>query len=176
MQFDVVLGEGISGMTRLICRTIKPDAGEAGAPVVLTERALPLAALAMEPVAGKERGTVDALFGPTGDDARLTYLRLPLDGKPAVGEWTLTAPKDPEGKMSPSDWTITPGLKGVPVVLARFGDRLMIHRLSEGSQWGTLAENAAQARHLRLEVLRIGALWAIWDDPAYGIQYRRLSP
>jgi len=140
--------------------------------VTLAEREESLVALVFEPVAGEEPAVADILLGPSGNDAGMTFLRLFLTGGPPRGVWTFNAPRDPEGKIQASDWTIAPRPLAVPVVLVKFGDKIMARRLDESSSWVTVATETSGAKNLRLEVIGTGALWAIWIDPAIGIQYR----
>jgi hypothetical protein len=85
-------------------------------------------------------------------------------------ELPVSIPLDAD-KKPPEPWAISPTPLPKPVVLAKFGDRLLAWRLSADASWFVLAEGASQAEHLHLEVIG-DTVWAIWADPVIGIQYK----
>jgi len=169
-QFDVVWTATDGGWTRIRRQGVTPEAGTAEPPVMLAERAEPLAALAVAPVAGSSPGVVDALFGPFGGEGKMLFLRLPLDHGAKTAEWTFDGPKTPD-EARPTDWTITATPLDDPAVLVKLGDNLLVRRLAAGSGWSTLAEHASSITSLRLVVLGDASVWAIWADPVAGIRY-----
>jgi hypothetical protein len=172
LRFDVVTVDETTGAVRLLRQGVAPESGVADPPVVLTERKEPLVALGLYPIAGTEPGVVDALFGPAGDPPQMIFLRLPLDGALPIVEFPLSIPLD-VNNQPPMNWALTPMPMSEPVVLAKFGYRLLAWRLSADSRWFVLAEGASQADHLQLEVIG-DTVWAIWADPAIGIQYKAI--
>jgi len=170
-RLHVVCAAVAEGKMQVQRQTVSLDTGEAEAPVLLTERAEMVAALALSPLAG-EPAAVDALFGPVGDEGKLTLLRLPLDGGKPLGEWTSTAPEGPD-KARPSAWAMALALLPDPVVLAKHGNKLLARRAA-GGDWAPLADQAARAVHLQLAVLADGVVWAVWADPRTGIHFRAL--
>jgi hypothetical protein len=170
-QFVIVTAQDNGGTIRLGAQTVDRKAETATPPVTLAERAEPLAALALEPVAGDESNVVDVLFGPVGEERRMTFLRLPLDGGEPVNEWTLHAPLDEEGQAQLSQWAITPQSVPVPMVMMKFGNRLMARAVADGAEWIMVADDAADAEYIHLEVLGDGRVWAVWADPRIGLRY-----
>jgi hypothetical protein len=138
--------------------------------VFLIERKEPLVALGLYLVAGAEPGVVDALFGPAGDPPQMIFLRLPMNGGPPIMEFSLSIPLD-VNKQPPSNWALTPTPMSEPVVIAKFGRRLLAWRPSADPRWFVLAMGASQADHLHLELIG-DTVWAIWADAAKGIQYK----
>jgi hypothetical protein len=174
VQFDIVTGEDVNGKIRIQRQSVLLDKVAAEPPILLVERSEPLAALALYPVADASPGIVDVLLGPVGEKGQMTFLRLPIDGGAPVAEWTFVVPEDPE-KKQPSAWAIAPQPVSNPIVLTKIGDRLMVRRADSESEWSILAENASQAEYLRLEAIGNQVAWAIWFDPAMGIQYKRIE-
>jgi hypothetical protein len=172
-RFDVVIAEEADGTVRLVRQTVKPDAQEAGSPTVLITRPGPLAALSLHPIREEGTGTVDALFGPAGEPAAMTFLRLPLEGGDPVATWTFTVSGEGEPKRNPGAWTLAPQPLAGPAVVVKAEGQLLCRRVAGAANWSVLAEHAAQAEHLRLEVIG-GRVWAIWVDPAQGIQYKMI--
>jgi hypothetical protein len=168
-RFEIVWVETAGGKTRIERQTVTPDIGQASSPTVLSERAEPLAVLALNPLAGTAASVVDVLLGAAGTTGQMTFLRLPLGGGAPLGEWKVNVPAGPQ---RPSAWALAPMPLANPVVLAKLGDKLLVCRAASGG-WQTLAENAAQAEHLRLEVIS-GHVWAIWADPGTGIHYKQV--
>lgn len=173
-HYDIVMATQEGQMMKLIRQTVRSGKATAEAPVTLIERAEPLAALSFETLTGEnKRDVVDALFGPMGDNARMTVMRLPLSGGAPIAEWRFTAPVTPD-KKRPSAWALAQHTLVNPPVLAKSGDKLMARRAGGNSPWVTVAENAAQADHLRLEVVD-DQVWAIWSDPVTGINFRQIQ-
>lgn len=173
VHFDVVTVEDAAAKVRVQRQSVTPDKGKVEPPVVLAERSEPLAALAVYPIAGAAPGVVDALFGPVGEKAQMTFLRIPLDGGAPIAEWSFAVPND-LNKKRPTAWAIASKPLPDPIVLAKVGDRLMVRRAADGSEWSTLGMNALAVEHLQLEVIGDQAVWAIWADPAAGIQYKMI--
>ncbi|MGH9900506.1 MAG: hypothetical protein ACRD68_01565 [Pyrinomonadaceae bacterium] len=172
-RYDVVTASNYGRAVLLQRHAVSSAAGTADPPVILTEREEPLAALALAPLAGTGAGAVDVLFGPAGGDkARMTFLRLSLDGGKPLARWTFSAPADAQ-KKTPTAWAIAPTPD--PVVLAKLGDHLLVRRASSPPGWVPFMDGAAGAEHLRLEVLRDGSMWAIWADAAHGIRYKQVE-
>jgi hypothetical protein len=169
-RLDVVTAQEGQEKVRLLRQTVSPEARSADPPVVLIERKEPLVNLGLYPVAGAEPGVVDALFGPAGDPPQMLFLRLPLDGGTPIAEFPLSIPLDAK-KQPPSNWALTPTPMSEPVVIAKFGRRLLAWRPSADARWFDLAMGASQADHLHLEVIG-DTVWAIWADVAKGIQYK----
>lgn len=139
-------------------------------PVVLIERKEPLVALGLYLVAGAEPGVVDALFGPAGDPPQMIFLRLLLKSGVPIMELPLSITLDTD-KRPPELWAIPPTPLPEPVVLAKFGRRLLAWLPSADPRWFVLAMGASQADHLHLELIG-DTVWAIWADAAKGIQYK----
>jgi hypothetical protein len=137
---------------------------------VLNERAEPVAAFAFNPLAGTAASVVDVLLGATGTNGQMTFLRLPLGGGAPLNEWKFKA--DQNGQR-PTAWALAPTPQPSPVVLAKLGDKLLVCRAASGA-WQTLAEKAAQAAPLRLEVVG-GQVWAVWAEPSTGLNFKRVE-
>ena len=77
-------------------------------------------------------------------------------------------------KALPTAYALAPVPLPDPPVLAKVGDKVVL-RTAGGTEWATLAEGAPKAEHLRLEVLRSGAVWAVWADPDRGLQFKAVQ-
>ena len=171
-QFDVVFAEEIAGAVRVLRQTLIPDAAEATPQFLLVSHSGPLSALTLDPIATVAGGVVDLLFGPTGEKAEMTFLRVPLTGGAPVVSWTFSAYDHPSSKRLPSAWTMASGHTPDPTVLVKLGDKLMFRQRSGNPvSWSDLAEHASLAEYLRLETVG-HQLWAIWADPSAGIQFK----
>jgi hypothetical protein len=171
-RYDVVTATVGGQKTRVTRQTVAPEKGTAEPPVVLVERDAPPAALALAPVAADSPGVVDVLFGPAGENGQMTLLRLPLEGGAPQGEWKFVAPME-ENKQRPTEWAIPATPLDNPLVLAKLGNKLLMRRAAGGG-WRTLAEGAAEAAHLRLEVVG-DQTWAVWADAASGLNYKLIE-
>jgi hypothetical protein len=169
-QFDMIWAASEAGGTRIRRQVVSPEAGTTEPPSLLVERNEPLAALAVAPVAGSSPGMVDALFGPVGEQAKMLYLRLPLDPGAKAAEWAFDGPASPD-RARPTDWAITAPPLENPAVLVKLDGKLLVRRLAGGAGWSTLADHASSVTSLRLVVLGRGSVWAIWADPVAGIRY-----
>ncbi len=167
-EFHLIAAEERNGATTLLheVATLSGDRTKAGA--VLLERREPLVALTPSAAASGKNDHVDALFGPVGEEARMTLVRLSLIDRRIINEWTFSAP-DSRDKSRPSVWALAPRALPDPVVLAKLGDSLLVWRSSR-SGWSTLVEKSRQVEFMRLEVLG-GKVWAVWADPLSGIRF-----
>ena len=166
---DVVVAVREGTAVRLSRQSVMPSGETAEPAVELVSRPEVLSALALSPVAGSEPGAVDALFGPTGADGHMTYLRLPLGGGAPIAEWSFLPPDD-ANKARPSVWAIPSAPVPDPVVFAKLGRHLLTRRMAADAKWIVLEPQAPAAEHLRLEATE-GQVWAIWSDQATGAHY-----
>jgi hypothetical protein len=171
-KLDLVTAQAAGEAVRVVRQTVPVGGGAAEKPVMLRDLHGKLAALALAPVAEPGADSVDVLLGPGPDGSTMTLQRLALDGGKVLGTWSFSPPGNATAK--PSAWALVAKPLAEPVLLARFGDQLMVRRAGEGKQWAVLAEHAAGAEHLRLEVAEPAAVWAFWTDPAKGVQVLRV--
>lgn len=169
-SFNVIWAEQAEGRVRVMRQSVAADSNTAGQPNVMVERPGRLLALSAAPFGGSGPGTADALFAPGEKQDQLALLRLGFNGGPPANSWNMPVPLD-AGKHPATAWAIAPAPEPNPGVLAKAGDELMFTRASGSHAWSALMPNSAQADYLRLEVVE-NVLWAIWSDPANGIQYK----
>jgi len=173
VQYDLVTALPAAGGVRVQATAVCPDTGTAAPPTLLAARQEPLAALTMYAVATDQPGVVDALFGPGGNPSRMTFLRLPLAGGKPILEQSFPIQAGP-GIPSPTGWALSPEPQATPTVLAKVGEEIVAWALADGQvRRMVLADESAQATHLRLEVVG-EELWAIWADPASGLRHRKV--
>jgi hypothetical protein len=145
--------------------SIAPD-GAAGAPVLLTEAPLALAAMSVSATAD-EGAMAQLLFGPQiTDRARMVFRRVPLaGGDPA--ELVFRVPM--EGGVAPSGWAMADGAHPAAVMAALLSPRLLGQTSGAGRDGGVLRSDGEGARDL--SVLAIGpARWAVWRDAQGAVQ------
>ena len=168
--FAVDVASCSAGCVRLAGHAVDAD-GRVRSSTDLLERSDALQALALAPFAPAVP-FVDAIFGPSGEPPRMTFLRLPLDGAAPLLELPVPIPTDAAGRPA-VDWTLAPTDSPAPRLIARFGNQIIGKVLTPGGRGFVVAPDAAGASGLRLE--RLGDVWwAIWLDPQTGVRYARL--
>ena len=156
------------GATQVHLIDIAPD-GEAGAPTLLTEAPLPLAAMSV-PAMVADGAMAHLLFGPQiTDRARMVFRRVPLVGG-APEETVFRVPT--ENGAAPSGWAMADGAPQSAVMAAWLAPRLLGLTIGAGSEGGVLRSDVEEGRDL--SVLAVGpARWAIWRDVHGAIQSHR---
>jgi hypothetical protein len=167
-KLDLVTAQAAGEAVRVVRQTVPVGGGAAEKPVMLRDLHGKLATLALAPVAEPGADSVDVLLGLGPDGSTMTLQRLALDGGKVLGTWSFSPPGNATAK--PSAWALVAKPLAEPVLLARFGDQLMIRRAGEGKQWAVMAEHATGAENLRLEVAEPAAVWAFWTDQSKGVQ------
>ncbi len=157
-----------NGATDLHAAACGPDGRLAEPPRQLYRSTAPLLAWELEPYAAAAPGAVHALFGPEGDDRRITYVRAPLDGRTPALETRL--PPLPIGLTHPLQaWAIS-GLEPSQMRVAALAATGEIWMAARG-EWMKLLD-APGARDLRLVTTPFEAYWgAVWIDPDAGARY-----
>jgi hypothetical protein len=171
-KLDLVTAQAAGEAVRVVRQTVPVRGGVAEKPVTLGDLHGKLAALVLAPVAEPGADSVDVLLGPGPDGSTMTLQRLALDGSKVLGTWSFSPPGNAPTKSTA--WALVSKPLAEPVLLARFGDQLLVRRAGEGKQWAVLALHAAGAEHLRLEFAEPGTVWAFWTDPAKGVQVMRV--
>ncbi|MGD0529267.1 MAG: hypothetical protein ABSE49_29280, partial [Polyangiaceae bacterium] len=158
--------DGVRVLTRSYTRDLEPLTSE---PSTLYERGSPLLALELEPIDdGRAPGFVHALFGleGTGPGIRyLVYVRIPLEGPPAVAEKLLV----PAPRAAVDGYAISGGTNGELLVLAKVGSSVWRVPARDPSRWQRLIADVPALKHLRLAVAGPHYWAALGLDPARGI-------
>ena len=170
-RFDVVTAHQSSGVLLLVRQSVALD-GKVSPPVKVGEGNWPLAALAMDPLAGDGPRVVDALFGPSGEKQTMRLFRFPEAGGEALSTVTFDLAKREEKHPVAEQWALGSTTLAEQVMFYKLGDRLLSRFGSAGSS-NMITERVEKAANLRVAVVGRD-VWGIWTDPISGLMLRRL--
>src|SRR5262249_32744490 len=145
---DVVWADEKDGAVALYATSCGPDGRpRTGTPKRLLQRSAPLLAWNLEPYSASARGEARALFGPQGDDQKVTYVRAAIDGSSPAHQAHLP-PLPTELKHPLQSWAIS-GLDSGPMRAAASANGQIWTASASGGVWMKLAD-APNTRELHL--------------------------
>lgn len=173
-QYDFISSLESGTELKIVHQVLMPRSGKAGSEVVLykSEKKLSTLALSLPVVINEQSNMLDVLLGSLSDPSQITFLRIPLDGGEPELTYTFTIKVDLHGNQ-PEQWAISPAGYPEPIVVVKFGNRILAKKFGANSQNFILSEQAEHVHHLQLT--QVGeAIWLLWSDDSDGVHYKKL--
>ena len=171
-RFEMVYAEQGNNAARIFRQSIVKGADSASDPKPLFEYSGTVLALALNPLRLNNESVADILFRST-TPATIELVRLRVNDGAVISRWVLAVPRDDRGQF-PDAWALAATALPNPAILTKLGDRLLERRVDGNGVWTPLATDSTAAGNLHLVVISDRDTWAVWSDPARGIQYRRV--
>jgi hypothetical protein len=158
------------GGAKIYARKYVPGKPVRNPALLIAQAQAPPVAVAIEPVSSDSPPLLRAVFGP-GPQRKMIYSFIPLakGGKRRDQEFTA-----PAAREAPGPWSIAAGPGRNHLVVVQVGGRLMFTRTGGSGAWHVLVENVPPSSAAGLFAVRDP--WAVWNDPAVGLCYRRVPP